>query len=106
MVRGIDPSESQINNYKNQIKLLDTLIGDQPFVCGSELTIADITLLASSTALSINNFQDIKDLPKVKTWYERLKNCLPYFEEVNGHIPGLYKQFVESKQLFYNPDKN
>ena len=101
----MDPTPFQLFNYKNTLKHFNTLIDDNKYVAGDDLTIADISLLASSTVLAINDFKDINDLPKVKSWYERLKNELPYFNEVNGEIPTLFKQLIDQKQPFYQHNK-
>lgn len=101
MVRGIEPTEQQLIDYKNSLKVFNTLIGDNKYVTGNDVTIADLSLLASTTILSINNFKDIKELPNLKAWYERLTHDLPYFQEVNGDIPQQYRQLIEQKQTFY-----
>ena len=104
MIRGIEPTEEQIINYKNTLKLFDTLIGENKYVGGDHLTLADLALVSTSTILSINHFQDIQDLPSLKAWYERLSNDLPYFQEVSGDVPDQYKRLMEEKQPYYIQD--
>ena len=97
----MEPTEFQLLNFKNTLKLFNTLIGDKPYVTGNELTIADISLLASTTVLAINDFKDIEELPQLKSWYKRLENELDYFEEVNGDVQDGFKKLIEEKQPFY-----
>ena len=105
-LRGIEPNEQQITNYKNTLKVFNTLIRDKKYVSGDELTIADLALLSTSTILSINDFQDIKELPNLSSWYERLSKGLPYFEEVSGDVPDQYKQLMRRKQTYYIQEEN
>ncbi|CAG2173968.1 unnamed protein product, partial [Oppiella nova] len=63
---GIVPTDQQITNYKNSMKLIDTLIGNNKYVAGGEhLTIADLSVLATTTLLSINDFEDFNDHPNL-----------------------------------------
>ena len=102
VIRDIDPTPFQVTNYKNTLALFDTLIGDNKYVTGDELTIADISFLATSTVLTINEFKDIDQLLNLKGWYERLKEELPYFNEVNEDANNLFRTMVENKQIFYS----
>ncbi len=62
---------------------MDTIIGDNNYVTGDELTIADLSLLASSTVFAIANF-DLSGYKNVENWIKRLQNELDYYEEING----------------------
>ncbi len=96
--RGAEPTEQQITNFKNNLKLLDTLIGANKYVAGNELTIADLSVLASTASLEFNDLKDLSDLPNLKGWYNRLKTELTYFEEVNGGLKEIFKQFIAQKK--------
>jgi len=98
VVRDVEPTDFQLTTYKSNLKLMDRLIGDKRYLSGDVLTIADISALASSTVLMFNDFQDVNDLPQLKAWYERLEKELPYFNEVNGHIPKIIKKLIALKQ--------
>ena len=76
------------------MKLLDTLIGDNKYVAGNELTIADLSVLASTTILEINDYKDLNDFPNVKAWFDRLRKELPYYEEVNGDLDKVFQQII------------
>jgi glutathione S-transferase len=62
---------------------LDAIIGDNNYVTGDELTIADLSLLASSTVFAIANF-DLSGYKNVENWIKRLQNELDYYEEISG----------------------
>ena len=92
LYKGVDPSEQEVTNFKNNLKLLDTLIGDNKYVTGNELTIADLSVLASTTVLAINDFSDLNDVPNVKQWFDRIRKELHYYQEVNGGVAEAFKQ--------------
>jgi glutathione S-transferase len=63
------------------------------------MTIADLSLLSSSTIFSYVNY-DLSDYPNVKQWYEKLQNDLPYFKEINERA----KQAMDERKR--NADAN
>ncbi len=79
---GTELTEEQSTSLKNNLKLVDTMIGSNGFVAANHMTIADLSLLSGSTIFSYVNY-DLSDYPNVKQWYEKLQNDLPYFKEVN-----------------------
>ncbi len=97
MLRGIDPPEEKLQALKNNLKLLDTLIGSNRYVAATHLTIADLSILSSTTGLSVTDY-DLSDYPNVKEWFERLQTELPYFDEINGKAKEDFKAFVENSR--------
>ncbi len=95
LFRGIEPTEEKVQAVKNNLKLLDTLIGDNKYVAGTHLTIADLSFLASSTVFLATDY-DLSDYPNVKEWLERLQTELPYFDEINGKLKEEFKAVVEN----------
>ena len=95
--RGAEPNEQQITNFKNNLKVLDALIGDNKYVAGNELTIADLSVLSTTTSLALNDYKDLDDVPNVKRWFEGLTKELPYYEEVNGGVAEHMKQRLAQK---------
>ncbi|XP_054165849.1 uncharacterized protein LOC128963372 [Oppia nitens] len=82
LLTGVDPPEEKVNALKNNLKLLDTLIGDNKYLVSDNLTIADLTVLATSVTLDNLDF-DIESYPNLKRWYSILSSELPYFEKIN-----------------------
>ncbi|CAG2114719.1 unnamed protein product, partial [Medioppia subpectinata] len=97
LFRGDDPHPNAVKNFHNNFTVLNNFIGDNKYVAGNELTIADISYLATLTPLSINDYKQLDDFPNVKNWFFRVQKELPYFEEVNGKVPQLFKQFTAAK---------
>lgn len=67
---------------KDALNLLDASLESHNFVAGKELTLADISLLASlSLAESVD--YDFNEWKNVNKWLDRLKNQLPYYDDIN-----------------------
>jgi len=96
--RGVEPTEAQITSFKNNLKTLDSLIGTNKYAAGADLTIADLSLLATLSYLVVNDFKDLNDVPNVKKYYERLSKELPYYNEINGGIGEAFKKFAAMKK--------
>ncbi|CAG2171953.1 unnamed protein product [Oppiella nova] len=96
--RGVEPHENAVKNFKNNFNVLNDFIGNNKYVAGNELTIADISFLASLTVLAINDYKDLDEFPNVKNWFFRVQKELPYFDDVNGKVPELWKQMIASKK--------
>jgi len=80
---GVDPPEDKVNAFKNNLKLLDALIGDNKYLVGNNLTIADLSVLSTTVFLEKMDF-DVKDYPNFKRWTATLSQQLPYFQDING----------------------
>ncbi|CAG2170514.1 unnamed protein product [Oppiella nova] len=79
---GSEMSEENKTKFNDTIKLLDQLIGNNKYVTGSGLTIADLSLLATTSLLIIFDM-DLSPYPNFKTWLTGLSEELPYYDEIN-----------------------
>ena len=94
MLTGVDAPEEKVIAFKNNLKLADQLIGDQKYVTGDELTIADLSLLAITSMLHIFQF-DVTDYPNFKRWLSSIKSELPYYAEINEFEPAYLQQLMD-----------
>ncbi|XP_071848972.1 glutathione S-transferase theta-2-like [Apostichopus japonicus] len=75
-------------------QLQDTFLKDQKFLCGDEISIADILAVAEVIQPTLSGRDTTKNYPKLAAWVERVKESLnPEFDEV-------YKQFYEIRRNF------
>jgi len=95
--RGVEPTEEKLTALKNNLKLLDTFIGSNGYVASNKLTIADLSILASTSVFTVTNY-DLSDYPNVKEWSDRLQKELPYFPEVNGKAAEDFKALIEAQR--------
>ena len=96
LFRGTEPHEKAVENFKNNLALLNTFIGENKFMAGDELTIADISTANTFLILLLNDYKDLEEYPNVKAWRERLEQELPYYAEQNETLSGIYKQMFSS----------
>ncbi|KAH8388420.1 hypothetical protein KR093_005984, partial [Drosophila rubida] len=59
---------------------LNTFLEGQEYMAGSQLTIADISLLATVSTFTITDFK-LSDYPNVERWYENAQKVTPGWEE-------------------------
>jgi len=91
--RGIEPTEADLTALKNNLKLLDTLIGGNRYVASNKLTIADLALVITVGTL-VDFDYDFREYSNVKQWFDRLKNDLSYFDEINGSVKEEFKALI------------
>ncbi|CAG2166244.1 unnamed protein product [Oppiella nova] len=96
---GADPPEDKIIAMKNNLKLFDQLIGDNKYLTGDDLTIADLALLVTNSALLLANV-DLSEYPNVKRWLTSLTTGLPYFTEFNVFDPKEMEVWVAKSQAY------
>ncbi|XP_022208466.2 glutathione S-transferase T2-like [Drosophila obscura] len=77
---------------QNAFELLNTFLEGQAYVAGSQLTIADISILATISTFELVDI-DLKKYPNVARWYANAKKVTPGWEE---NLEGL----LSRKQLF------
>ncbi|EDV36028.1 uncharacterized protein Dana_GF12173 [Drosophila ananassae] len=88
MVRPVTNGQTVIpkERYEAVIEtydLLETLLKDEDYIAGKQLTIADFSLISSISTMRIFVDVDQAKYPKVSAWFHRLEQ-LPYYEEANG----------------------
>lgn len=73
----------KVKYIENSWEIVDRFVAESPFVCGNDLTIADLSLISSIS--SIDEIVKIDPLmyPNLTEWFERMCR-LPYYHEANG----------------------
>ncbi|XP_017116396.1 glutathione S-transferase 1 [Drosophila elegans] len=74
--------KEKVNNIKDAYGHLETFLGDNPYLTGSILTVADICCGATASSLAAVLELDQEKYPKVAGWLDRLSS-LPHYEEDN-----------------------
>ncbi|KAH8401563.1 hypothetical protein KR009_006516, partial [Drosophila setifemur] len=80
--------KEKVDNIKGGYANLEDFLGDNPYLTGSTLTLADLCCGATVSSLAAILELDEEKYPKVAAWLERL-STLPHYEEDN--LPGLTK---------------
>ena len=100
-----DLSPINEKKLKEALNLLDLSLSQHPYVAGDNLTLADLSILASLSFGEIFDF-DISEYKKVTEWSNRLKTQLPYYDEINKEPIQMFKNYVKAKAMESNQKMN
>nr|ABB29466.1 glutathione S-transferase [Corcyra cephalonica] len=92
---GAPADKDKAAKIEESLKLLDTFLEGQKYVTGSNLTIADLSLIASVSSFEASDI-DFKKYPNVKRWYETVKSTAPGYQEANEKGLEAFKGLVNS----------
>ncbi|KAK8780790.1 hypothetical protein V5799_017866 [Amblyomma americanum] len=82
------PTAEEVEAFEEHvIKGFEKVLGDGNYVLGDKLSLADLSLVAHLTLVLELPLLEAQKYPKLKSYYDRLKAGLPYFEEINE--PGI-----------------
>lgn len=77
-----DLAKEAMDNLVEALKLLETFLGDNKYLVGNTLTLADFSCgVLVSTLVRLDSFRE-NDFPKLFAWIQRLEQ-IPYYKEVN-----------------------
>ncbi|XP_044249125.1 glutathione S-transferase 1 [Drosophila takahashii] len=76
---NVVPKE-KVDSIKDAYGHLETFLGDNPYLTGSNITLADFCCAATASALAAVLELDQQKYPKVAAWLKRLSS-LPHYEE-------------------------
>lgn len=77
-------------------EVVDRFVSESPYICGNDMTIADLALLSSIS--SVNEVVPIDPIkyPNLTKWFDRMRE-LPYYQQTNGiGAEGVQKLFRET----------
>lgn len=78
-----DWPEDRVQNIQTAYDILERFLENTPYVCGDEMTIADISLVATTASLIENIPLEPEKHLKIIEWMDRMAE-LSYYEELNG----------------------
>ncbi|XP_016984947.1 glutathione S-transferase 1 [Drosophila rhopaloa] len=79
---------------------LETFLAGNDYIAGSQLTIADFSIISTVTSLQAFVEVDAAKYPKVTAWIERLKQ-LPYYQEANGNGALTFATFIKKTNFTF-----
>ena len=96
--------EKLVANAKEELtKAIDHLaayfLKDEPFICGDEISVADLVGVCELMHLDgVNESGIYENNPIVKSWMKRVEDRMqPHFDEASISLKGLKKMFNEAK---------
>jgi glutathione S-transferase len=88
------PDEEKHKSFKQALTFLDVFIGDNDYVAGSRLTIADLAILASLTFPLYVFDYDYGEWKNISRWLSKLQTELSYYSELNEEPNKAFKAQV------------
>ena len=86
-------SEAALPALVDNMKILEALLAKSEYAAGSQVTVADISLVALVSSIDAMGI-DLSEMPKVRAWLSKMKQ-LPFYEaNVKGVtlLGTMYKQ--------------
>ncbi|KAF2880916.1 hypothetical protein ILUMI_25245 [Ignelater luminosus] len=90
------PDPAKHTKMEEAFKFLETFLEGHEFAVGNNLTVADISLVATVTMYDVAKF-DMTPYKNISKWYGRMKEILPGFEQICGKdmLTELFKQYAK-----------
>lgn len=82
---------------KESLQILDESMAHHNYVAGDDITLADLSILASLSLAEVFDYDVTTGYQHIKTWSDRLKRDLPYYDEINAEPISLFKNYIKSK---------
>ncbi|NP_001036974.1 glutathione S-transferase 1-1-like [Bombyx mandarina] len=92
---GAPADKAKNEKVQEALQLLDKFLEGQKYVAGPNLTVADLSLIASVSSLEASDI-DFKKYANVKRWYETVKSTAPGYQEANEKGLEAFKGLVNS----------
>lgn len=75
--------EEKIDGIRSQWEIMEGFLENNLYLCGDEMTIADLCCIATVSSLTEIATIDAEKYPKLLEWIDRMSQ-LPYYEEQNA----------------------
>ncbi|XP_013196509.2 glutathione S-transferase 1-1 [Amyelois transitella] len=92
---GAPADKEKAAKVEESLKLLDHFLDGQKFSAGPNLTIADLSLVATVSSFEASDI-DFKKYNNIKRWYETVRATAPGYQEANEKGVDAFKTLVNS----------
>ena len=82
MMSGADAPEDKVTAHKKNLELLDQLIGSNKYLAGNDLTLADLSVLATLSYTDIAKYH-MSAYKNVERWRSQLKKEVKSYDDIN-----------------------
>lgn len=88
-----------IESVKSTYKTLSAFLETDPYLVGAQLTVADIYVCVTITCLSATVARiDDEQYPKIVAWMDRVKEEIPFFDEMNEPYVHEFNEIITAKK--------
>lgn len=92
---GASYDPEKLKKCEEAMKFFDTFLENSEYAAGNNLTLADLTLVATVSTYEVMDF-DLSPYKNVTKWLAKIKKTAPGYEEANGKNVLIFKQMVDS----------
>ncbi|XP_013142368.1 PREDICTED: glutathione S-transferase 1, isoform D-like [Papilio polytes] len=92
---GQPANEEHLKQLQGSLNFFNTFLEGSKFAAGEELTLADLSLVATVSTIDLAGIS-IADYPNVVRWFELVKKTAPNYEEANGKGLKIFKAMIDS----------
>lgn len=92
---GAPADKAKLAKVEDALQLLEKFLEGQKYVAGPNLTLADLSLIASVSSFEASDI-DFKKYPNIKRWYETVRSTAPGYQEANEKGLEAFKTLVNS----------
>jgi len=98
VIRKGEPVDlEKLEAYKKTLILLEQFLSKSNYVAGSEITIADFSILANIIMVEVIDFS-FSDYPKITNWMKRMKSEIPSYEQINDIPLKKFKEYLTANK--------
>lgn len=95
MFGGGSFDSAKYEKIQDAFKFLEIFLASTPFVAGDNLTLADLAIVATVSNFDVCGY-DLSPYKNVTTWYAKVKQTAPGYEEANGKNALIFKGMFEN----------
>ncbi|XP_052757501.1 glutathione S-transferase 1 [Galleria mellonella] len=89
------PTPKHIADIEEAYGVVEAYLGNKPYLVGNHLTLADLSLGATTTAMEVIHKVDPKRFPRVTNWVARLQNE-PFFKSINAEGVASFSEILNA----------
>ncbi|XP_060802263.1 glutathione S-transferase domain-containing protein DDB_G0274223-like [Amyelois transitella] len=91
---GTKADEAQHKKLEEALVFLNTFLADQTYAAGPQLTLADLSLVATVSTIDVAGIS-LEQYPNVVKWYDLVKSTAKNYEKANGKGVKIFKNLVD-----------
>ena len=100
---GVEPQKEVVDQLKEKLSLLNTLIGNKKYVAADHLTIADLSLysmMGQVHGIAATEKWDFNEFPNLNKWLERIPAEHPHLVEIATNMDQMEELIVKLQNNF------
>uniref|UniRef100_A0A182MHB0 glutathione transferase n=1 Tax=Anopheles culicifacies TaxID=139723 RepID=A0A182MHB0_9DIPT len=97
------PTEKQEQRLKKATDILEHFLAERSYAAANHLTVADICLVITVTALTLWLGYDLEPYPRIRGWYERATAEIPDWAQFRKECEEATRAYVVSRNIVIRP---